>query len=809
MSGGRPATTWIVRSAIALTIVAAALWIHLFEFQWGLAFDSHVFLLIGKGIHYGLLPYRDLFDHKPPGIYYYFAAVFSVLPMALWSIRIVDFLVYLCGAAAFYALCKEGDVGRPIALLGTVVWLYLSHHPFYNFNGLHTEEYMAIFEVCTVAAAARYHLSRWPPSAVLSGLAASGAVLFKHPGAVVVVPALILIADRSGRKIVPLFLLTFIVPLLLTLGYFWYAGGLTPFIEANFWSVIGSTTVLRGTLATRVTVFLQQMGGLLRDLPGIAVGLALGVAACLTRPTRFRVAAIVWVVVDTLAVGAEGRYFRHHFIQMFPAMTLVATMGAAWLLQPRRAESRYRVALRLAVAAGLVFVSWPAIHAIYSFRQSTVAHAWKVLLAGPRAWPTQTVGTAEDRMARYIHERTRPVDRIHVAGWGGGLPGIYWAADRFPASRHFFPVLGLPPSPERQRELLADLERNPPLYVLLLPQPVFFRDVAPLLAERYTIEKVFYDQYEIWVRNRVEPFTSGAAVNLSADARTGGLVIQPPAESERGRAHRSGRWTSPVTPVDSDDGTILIDWNVRTDVARNSIGTGFPQANIGATPATGDPRRLLGFLSEMPPDNRTDLSPADVTVDIGFRAMVNRIGVTTDADARGANEANGCCAIETTDAVGADAFTPLRADWTKGTDRDWEYAFEPTAVDAARVHVMADGPPARRAGLRRVRILSTGMGIAVRYRSGATAELDDAPWVTIESPAPHEQTPRMQWTRAHPAWQAADDPDAPVWVPVQRYVQVQCKLWSDYLTLTPVLRYAQIGGLRFASRDDARESAAH
>ena len=32
--------------------------------------DEGVFLTMGKFLHYGVLPYRDVFDHKPPGIYF-------------------------------------------------------------------------------------------------------------------------------------------------------------------------------------------------------------------------------------------------------------------------------------------------------------------------------------------------------------------------------------------------------------------------------------------------------------------------------------------------------------------------------------------------------------------------------------------------------------------------------------------------------------------------------------------------------------------------------------------------------------------
>jgi hypothetical protein len=64
-------------------------------------------------------------------------------------------------------------------------------------------------------------------------------------------------------------------------------------------------------------------------------------------------------------------------------------------------------------------------------------------------------------------------------------------------------------------------------------------------------------------------------------------------------------------------------------------------------------------------------------------------------------------------------------------------------------------------------------GIIARYRSGAGPHLDDAPWHVL------------------------DDGDKLLSPPTDRYVQVQYELWSNYADLTPVLRWAQVGRLRF------------
>lgn len=81
--------------------------------------DSHVYLLIGKWITAALLPYRDAFEVKPPGTFYYVAALFSVLPTALWSRRFADFFepsvssrVRVCNLSAQPASCRRNESRR-------------------------------------------------------------------------------------------------------------------------------------------------------------------------------------------------------------------------------------------------------------------------------------------------------------------------------------------------------------------------------------------------------------------------------------------------------------------------------------------------------------------------------------------------------------------------------------------------------------------------------------------------------------------------------------------------------------------------
>ena len=65
------------------------------------------------------------------------------------------------------------------------------------------------------------------------------------------------------------------------------------------------------------------------------------------------------------------------------------------------------------------------------------------------------------------------------------------------------------------------------------------------------------------------------------------------------------------------------------------------------------------------------------------------------------------------------------------------------------------------------------MGVTLLYRTGPDPHLDDAPCLPVE------------------------DTEPPPRVHADRYVQVQCEVWSEYDQVTPILRYVQIGRERF------------
>ena len=70
-----------------MAVLAALALLAATTFMTPVSNDAGAYLAVADAILAGKLPYRDLFDHKPPGIYYLFAAVLAAPNARCWPCR--------------------------------------------------------------------------------------------------------------------------------------------------------------------------------------------------------------------------------------------------------------------------------------------------------------------------------------------------------------------------------------------------------------------------------------------------------------------------------------------------------------------------------------------------------------------------------------------------------------------------------------------------------------------------------------------------------------------------------------------------
>lgn len=84
--------------------------------------DSGVFLYVGWRILNGELPYRDVWDHKPPLIFYINALGLAITGGSRWGVWLLEFLSLFFAAFVGYKLIRKA-LGTIPAILSTSLWL--------------------------------------------------------------------------------------------------------------------------------------------------------------------------------------------------------------------------------------------------------------------------------------------------------------------------------------------------------------------------------------------------------------------------------------------------------------------------------------------------------------------------------------------------------------------------------------------------------------------------------------------------------------------------------------------------------------
>lgn len=145
--------------------------------------DAGAFLTIAQGILDGYMPYRDLFDHKPPGIYYILAVPLALSNGSIWGAKVflslMAIVVLILIAKAIQAASNDSRTVWWGVCLGALGWIV------YQGYTLVTETMVAWLVAAIMVCLLRVH-PRWEIAGVLTGLA----ILFKQPAVLFLFPVL-------------------------------------------------------------------------------------------------------------------------------------------------------------------------------------------------------------------------------------------------------------------------------------------------------------------------------------------------------------------------------------------------------------------------------------------------------------------------------------------------------------------------------------------------------------------------------------------------------------------------------------------
>jgi len=416
--------------------------------------DEGVYATVARGLSHGQLPYRDLFDHKPPLIYGWYWLSFAAFGERVEAPRFTGALV-LSATAILVAWCAAMLYGRRGAVIAGLVFAAAAANPFME-PGMNTEPFMLLPMAGSLAAALygrqRGNRGLFVVSGVLLALAALTKTVALANGPVI----LAVIALENGRRVRWRYGIAFagggLAVAAATLVLAAAMGVLGDFLWAN----VGYNAVYARELSAGQQFTMLQntaIAFVVSAFPVILVASA-GAACAALRRTRADWIVLAWLAASFAGSAMGGHYFIHYLVQVLPALALAASAMAAGIPIRVSRTTGAGFALLLLVATGQ---SLAADLPVYLGATDADRMALK---EGDDVARERAVESAE--VAAWIAARTSPSDRIFEYGRESQ---VYFAAGRQPSARFFYdrPLWG---SPANQAETLASLEAAPPVYFI-------------------------------------------------------------------------------------------------------------------------------------------------------------------------------------------------------------------------------------------------------------------------------------------------------------------------------------------------------
>jgi hypothetical protein len=309
---------------LAIAAVTAVLRVpSLFEPLW--YGDEAIYLTVGQQILRGDVLYVDVFDHKPPGIYYLTAASLALFGHSVAAIKVVLLGWSVATLFALYFLARRLLDGRAAALAVAILSLLVT--PTWLEGDIFGSEILMILTTCLGILLGLRHRP------FLAGICFGLSLLFKVPaifdfGAFFVFVALGVEKGGERGTLSQLGRLTagLLAPVLVTVAYFAAEGALPEYFESAFVYNIDYT-------GSGNDLVFEHGRMVLNAVPAILLVIALAVPALRrwrtgegSTPDGFQF-MLLWLVFSFYGVLLGGRPYEHYLIQVAPAFSLLAAFA--------------------------------------------------------------------------------------------------------------------------------------------------------------------------------------------------------------------------------------------------------------------------------------------------------------------------------------------------------------------------------------------------------------------------------------------------------------------------------------------------
>jgi Dolichyl-phosphate-mannose-protein mannosyltransferase len=526
----RDPDAWLRAACFAITALAA---LQILIFSFGR--DQGIYAMVGEGILHGKVPYKDLWDFKPPGIFFVYALAQGMFGKSMLAPRLLEVfgLVVLVACSGrlgqtFFGNSTVGYVGGALAsLIHAELDFWHTGQP-ETFGAVLT--FVALVLTTGEGKRTRRYW-RW----LLVGAAFGCAALLKPPlgGGALVCGAYLVKREQQqtgAKSAVSALVLVgagVCLPSVLTVAWFALRGGL----GALYWTMHDFTpgyTALGWAGRRAPEMFYYAL--LEAFFKFSAVATAGIIAAIAMTPMHAREREGIFLVLGVIAmhvtgIAMQGKFFPYHYGATLPLVAFMAGLGLYKLWRRCLAGGSGGVLAFVAFVGACVAMRQAVSDLPQDFWDRSAIRMRYLLRIPPyerrealdsELGAVADVSLVADRAVAVELKARTPAD-AHVFIWGFE-PVIYWLASREPSTRFIYDVPQRTPW-QRARargDLMRDLAAYPPAAIVVQQNDVFpmvtgdtldsrralatFPELDRLIATNYELATTVED-FEIFVRS--------------------------------------------------------------------------------------------------------------------------------------------------------------------------------------------------------------------------------------------------------------------------------------------------------------------
>ena len=491
MSAPETATTsrsrvWIVMILLVMLLMA----MRLPSIAQPAGNDQHLYAYAAQRVIEGGVPYVDAWDHKPPGIVFVYALLWTLHPHE----RVIAIADTVAAGLVAWLLVILGrrTFGGTSGWAAAAIFLLLGHPSIARVSGVYVRGQCEVFIALAVTAALVLLADRrpraWPVAC--AGLLLGAAFWLKYNALAYALPIGVAAIvwryqaawSRDWLRDLVWCSAGFLLVSAVVLGYFQAHGAVgelwTSTIEYNL-RYSGETYA--GVASAVLYPLLMPLRHARIDLLWFIGGVGALLLATRVRQSRDGVVVLAWLVAAVVSIAVNSaRNLPQYFVQAAPAMAFAAAAGLATL---RTQPSLVRLAAALLLVAGIWRVGvesslpggvklggLPQLAANIGFDLQYLTGRVDRATYLRRFKGEQKYDAFEvDALVTRVRTTTQPDDRILVFGFS---PGVYVNSHRRSASRFFWsrPVViefGAGRPGYGSAGLLQDLAAHPPVLVAL------------------------------------------------------------------------------------------------------------------------------------------------------------------------------------------------------------------------------------------------------------------------------------------------------------------------------------------------------